>query len=190
MSTPTHRRWWERRTQSVKEPNFLDLAKENQAVMMRLAIRLWDGNRDAAEETVQEAIVSAYKFCSEGRFTDFGNFRPWILRIVVNAFHQEKRKQKRFVALDGEHEDLENMLSVQEDPLKEDIDPRLLTAIRGLSADQRSCLLLVDLDGLEYQEAATILGVPVGTVRSRLARARFKVAEMLTDSGYVEEHHV
>ncbi len=147
--------------------------------MLRLAMRLWEGDRNSAEETVQEAIVTAFKSVRSGQFSDFENFRPWILKVVLNVFRLELRQRRRFVPFDTEQFSLEERLSATPSMFESDFDPLLLDALESLSSDQKMCVLLVEADGLDYAEAAMILAVPIGTVRSRLARARLNLAKFV-----------
>jgi RNA polymerase sigma-70 factor, ECF subfamily len=72
--------------------------------------------------------------------------------------------------------------------LRNDFDPLVLDALARLTANHRAVIALVDLDDLSYQEAAEVLGVPVGTVMSRLHRARRKVRAHLEAAGFTEVH--
>ncbi len=154
--------------------------------MLRVAIRLWEGDRNAAEETVQDAIVSALRAVRDGKFHDFPNFRPWILKILVNCFQQEVRRNRRFVPLESDGAFLEKLVASRVEPFADSVDPVLMAAINTLGLDQRACVVLIAIDGLDYEEAATLLNVPIGTIRSRLARARMKMASYLATTEYGE----
>jgi RNA polymerase sigma-70 factor (ECF subfamily) len=107
---------------------------------------------DAADAT-QEAFISAFK--SIRRFRG-GSFRAWLLRIVTNACYDEMRRRKRRPTT----------------PL-EDLEIRACLA--RLPDKYREVMVLADVEGFKYQEVAQIIGIPLGTVKSRLARARGKM---------------
>jgi|CXWL01.1.fsa_nt_gi RNA polymerase sigma-70 factor (ECF subfamily) len=155
----------------------MELAKANQGAMLRLAMRLWEGDRNSAEETAQETIVTAFKSVRSGQFSDFDNFRPWILKVVLNVFRLEIRQRRRFVPFDTASQYIEDSIAASQPMFESDFDPLLRAALDSLSTEQKMCVLLVDIDGLDYAEAAMIMTVPIGTIRSRLARARLNLAK-------------
>ena len=160
---------------------FLRLAKENEELLVRCARRLCNGDRDRAADCVQEAIISAYKAFDSGKFTDVHNFKPWILRILTNAFLLDERKRKRMIVTN----EVCDIIEGRQNPTEAEPESLLLDqgyseeiecGFRSLGADQLACITLVDIEGMDYAEAAMALEVPIGTVRSRLARARLKMA--------------
>ena len=158
---------------------FLRLARENEAVMLRVALRLCNWNRDLAEECVQEAIVSAYRSFDANQIQEISQFRPWILRILTNVYLKECRRNRHMISV-GDFETLcEAMPAPFEKPNELTFEPKIEQALAMLSPDQRMCVDLIDINDLEYSETAKILGIPIGTVRSRLARARLKMAELI-----------
>lgn len=163
---------------------FLRLARENEAVMLRVASRLSNGDRAAAADCVQEAVIAGYTAFMDGRLPNPEAFRPWILRILTNRFHFEWRRLRRVTP----HAEVNELIEQNQAESRPDAEvrldqqhlrARLMAAMEELPLEMRACIALVDLEGLEYAEAATALGVPVGTVRSRLARGRLKLAEIL-----------
>ena len=162
-----------------RNEQFLRLARETESVMLRVALRLCNWDRDLAEECVQEAIVSAYKVYASDRFGDIENFRPWILRILTNAYLKECRRNRHIVSV-ANFEDLsESIASTASISNGDMFSPGIEEALASLSPEQRLCITLIDINELEYSETAKILGIPIGTVRSRLSRARLKMAEIL-----------
>ncbi len=193
----TGRRW----QPAVADPNqaeptvhsnelFLCLVRENENVLLRVALRLCNRNRDQAEEFVQEAIVSAYKVYISDRFSDVANFRPWILRILTNAYLKECRRNRHFVSVPNFEDLSESFSSPNSDFYGESLSPGIEEAMTALSQDQRLCITLIDINELEYSETAKILGVPIGTVRSRIARARLKMAGILATQELEELRNV
>ena len=143
------------------------------------------GNRADAEDVVQEACLRAFR--GIGGFTG-GNGRAWVLTIVRNAAYDWLRKNRpaAVVLVD----DLEAVERAADAAASADNNPeaaliaradqaRLEAAIANLPAVFRDTMVLRDVHGLDYREIATITGVPIGTVMSRLARARRRVIEML-----------
>lgn len=145
-------------------------------------------DRAAAEDFTQEAFIQA--FHSLNRFQG-GSFRAWLLRIVANACLDELRRRKRRPSLSltrtgdyGEEIESEAWLrdpgaSVEEIVEQADRRASLQRAINQLPEDYRQAVLLVDVLEMDYAEAAEILGVPLGTVKSRLARARLQLRKRL-----------
>ncbi|OCJ05202.1 RNA polymerase subunit sigma-70 [Rhizobium sp. AC44/96] len=104
------------------------------------------------------------------------NLRGWVLTIMTNLYRNGRRKNtaNAFVDMDG----AENLAAVEQpsDPLERS---RLEGALNALSEENRSVLMLVVMEGYTYQQVADMLDIPIGTVMSRLSRARQKIAEQL-----------
>jgi RNA polymerase sigma factor (sigma-70 family) len=143
------------------------------------------GNSADAEDVVQEACLRAFR--GIGGFSG-GNARAWVLTIVRNAAYDWIRKNRSPTVVHVE--DLEAVERMADDAMSRGENPetaliaradetRLQTAIANLPAVFRDAMVLRDVQGLDYREIATITGVPIGTVMSRLARARRRVIEML-----------
>lgn len=135
---------------------------------------------EAAADAVQEAMIKAHRAMT--RFQE-GNFRSWFLRIVTNTCYDHLRRQRRraAVSLDELTEQagidyLSTDEYIAEDPeslvLQNEGMRYLLAAINDLPEYHRNVVLLVDVQGYDYAEAAEMLGLPLGTVKSRLSRAR------------------
>jgi RNA polymerase sigma factor (sigma-70 family) len=143
------------------------------------------GNRADAEDVVQEACLRALRGISG--FAG-GNSRAWVLTIVRNAAYDWMRKNRSPTIVHVD--DLEAVERMADDAVTAGDNPeaaliaraeeeRLQTAIASLPEVFRDTMVLRDVQGLDYREIATITGVPIGTVMSRLARARRRVIEML-----------
>jgi RNA polymerase sigma-70 factor (ECF subfamily) len=139
------------------------------------------GEYQSADDATQEAFISAFKNIRSFRG---GSFRAWLLRIVTNACYDELRRKKRrpttpLEPVDDEGDEIESPHWIA-DPgeLPEDNFARaeLANAIQAcldqLTEDFRVVVVLVDVQGLDYLEASEVIGKPLGTVKSRLARAR------------------
>jgi RNA polymerase sigma-70 factor (ECF subfamily) len=138
------------------------------------------GNDHDAEDIVQEACVRAFRF--GGGFRG-GNSRSWLLAIVRNMAYSwlKKNRAKTFVSIDDE-----NMPEIEDPgaPAFEKADAAVLrAALDELPLEFRETLVLRHIEGLSYKEIAEVADVPVGTVMSRLARARRQLQNYLARKG-------
>jgi RNA polymerase sigma-70 factor (ECF subfamily) len=153
------------------------------------------GEEEGAADAAQQAFLSAYRHLNELRGE---SFRSWLLRIVANACLDELRRRKRrpSVSLDdlaaGEEDDRsDESLSILADPtegpesaaVRSDLRRSIEDCLSLLPPDQRATVLLVDVHALEYGEAARALRVALGTVKSRVARARADLRDCLRAKG-------
>lgn len=151
----------------------------------RVAVGLCRNNTDA-EELVAESVARA---CEHFRtLRDQSKVKQWLLRILSNTFisHCRSRKQKNEIPLnvhddDNEHFSLFDQLSMpfllwwgnpEREVINKLLDEDIQKAIRSLPEDFRIVIMLCDVEGLSYQEIAHALQIPIGTVRSRIARGR------------------
>jgi RNA polymerase sigma-70 factor, ECF subfamily len=153
--------------------------------MMRTATRLAYPDVSLAEDLVQAAMLRGYQMMLDGRFEPTAGSLSWFIRGITCDFLAHRRKDNRSDVTSPDsilfeqvedHNTPETILVGQ--TLSEDIS----NALDLLPPDQRACLELVDLADCSYLDAARILKVPVGTVRSRLSRARLFVCGQLTNS--------
>ena len=165
--------------------DFQRLAIEQMDMLYRVARRL---TRDAtrAEDLVQEAYLRAFKAMDTFRLQGFG-IRPWLLRILYNL-HLSKAQQdgRQPVAVDGEHLELGSAGrrggELPVDPRSfESMDENLVRAVESLPPEYQAVLLLWAVEEFSYKEIAEALDIPIGTVMSRLHRARHRLAELLKD---------
>jgi len=134
------------------------------------------GKSDRADDLVQEALVKAW--AAQASFTPGTNLRAWLFTILRNVYFGELRKRKREVEdVDGVHA-AGLSVSGEQDARVDFTD--FQKALAQLSADQREVLTLIGASGFSYEEAAEICGVAVGTIKSRLNRARVKLSEILS----------
>jgi RNA polymerase sigma-70 factor (ECF subfamily) len=130
---------------------------------------------DRADDLVQDTIMRAWK--NIDRFEPGTNLNAWLFTILRNLFHSEYRKRRREVE-DGDGSYAASLRVAPEQIAKLDFQD-MRTALAKLSHDQREALLLVGAEGLPYEEAARICGVAVGTIKSRVNRARIHLAQIL-----------
>jgi RNA polymerase sigma-70 factor, ECF subfamily len=156
-------------------------------VLLRVARRLTGSSSDA-EDLVQDTLVRAFRAID--RF-DGRHPRAWLLTILRNTWKNSLRK-RRPVLTDDPDRQLGGMRAhgadgrggAEEHVLEGTIDGALMAALEALSASKRDVVMLVDVDGLSYKEAADVLNIPVGTVMSRLHHARKRLRSELEDNGY------
>lgn len=164
--------------QSGDDAAFAELVLLYRPMAMRVAGQILRTEM-AAEDAVQEAMIKVHRALP--RFEE-GNFRSWLLRIVTNTCydHLRRAKRKRALSLDEmiEGNDDESWLPHSDDDgpealyLASEAMSEILAAIDGLPFWHRNVLLMVDVQGMDYAEAAQYEGVPLGTVKSRLSRGR------------------
>lgn len=159
---------------------FTRLARESAPLLIQIARRLCPFDEDTAQDLVQHTLVGAYERLLKNQFVIGPGSRRWLVRALTNEFLQRLRKDKR-LTWNNEAADLHPDPQMAPDAFidQEDRTTLLNQALLALDPDQRACLVLVDLQELDYQSAADALGIPVGTVRSRLSRARMKIAAEL-----------
>jgi RNA polymerase sigma-70 factor, ECF subfamily len=146
----------------------------------------WVHDRDQAEEIAQDAFVRAWKGLD--RFEGGEEFRAWVFRIAVNAAADELRARKRHRPVPLEDVSEAELGSVTDPDPAEAIDAqrlgrRLENALDRLSPEYRAVLLLRAREELSYEEIASTLRIPAGTVMSRLARARRQLRSLLEEEG-------
>lgn len=146
------------------------------------------GDPDAAEDATQEAFISAYKNIQSYRG---GSFRAWLLRIVTNACYDELRRRKRrpttpLEPVDDAGEEIESPGWIEDQSelpeatvQRVELGKAIQHCLDDLPEEFRAAVLLVDLQGFDYDEAAQALGKPLGTIKSRLARARLRMRDCL-----------
>jgi len=168
---------------------FNELVLAYQHRVYNLAYRIL-GDPAAASDAAQETFIAAYRKLSTFRG---GSFRSWLLRIVANRCYDELRRQKRrpttsweeFGDVDEEANPalVNGSASPEERAEQAELARFIQGAISTLPPDQRVVLVLSDVEGMTYAEIATTVGVPVGTVKSRLARARARLRDLLQAQG-------
>ncbi len=153
--------------------------------LYRVALAI-TGDHAEAEDLVQDTVVRA--FAAVDRF-DGGHPRAWLLTILRNTHINRHRRRRPSLLADPADIDglAEPPASAETGPepaaMAAVFDEAVETALGSLGVEQRAVIALVDVDGLSYQEAADVLGIPVGTVMSRLHRGRKKVRRKLAASG-------
>lgn len=166
---------------------FNRLAQAYQDFLFRTAVNIL-GDADTAEDAVQEALISAFRSLRSFRGRAL---RSWLTRVLVNACYDQLRRQRRRPVIPLEQsDDYDNEMDPgpwladgarlpAEQAEDHELQRLLMDGLQGLSPNYRAAEVLVDVESLSYEEAAEILHVPVGTVKSRVARARMALRAVL-----------
>lgn len=160
---------------------FGELVRRHRDRLWAVALRTL-GDREEAADAVQDALVSAYR--AAHTFRGRSAVTTWLHRITVNACLDRARKAaSRKTAPVEDTERLEQLLEPHESASapaeRHDLHRQLIEAMTTLPPDQRAALVLVDMQGYPVAEAARVLGVPTGTVKSRCARGRARLLPLL-----------
>lgn len=166
---------------------FNQLVLKFQDMMYRIALRTLN-DEAGADDATQNAMIQAFRNIKSFRG---GSFRSWLARVTVNASYDEMRRWRRQPSVsleqvnsDGEEiESLPWMLDLAEGPEEQfaatELRGAIQACVKSLIPDYRLVVVLVDVEGMSYEEAARIADIPVGTVKSRLARARGQLRKTL-----------
>jgi RNA polymerase sigma-70 factor (ECF subfamily) len=148
------------------------------------------GESDAAEDATQDAFIAAFRKLHTYRG---GSFQAWLLRIVTNLCYDELRRRKRrptspLEPVDQYDEEIESPYwltdpgeNPEESTERTELSEALQYCLDALPPEFRSVVILVDIQGMDYAEASQVVGKPLGTIKSRLARARGRMRDCLQD---------
>jgi RNA polymerase sigma-70 factor (ECF subfamily) len=173
-------------TQNRHQPGILNLItnkryvrgelEKRRELLYRLAYS-WCHNAALADDLVQDAMVKALK--NARQLKDTAAIKGWLSKILANCWYDHLRRYRETVDLDNmPYEEATSTGDVHE---QQDIVSRVRTMIATLPVGQRQVITLVDLAGFSYIEIAEILDIPIGTVMSRISRARSVLREKLAD---------
>ena len=187
--------------------SFNRLVMEYQSVVYNVAYRIM-GEGDSASDAAQEAFISAYKNLTGYRG---GSFKGWLLRIVTNACYDELRRRKRRPATslealsvvetgpdaEGDAQLASDIESPEHHTDRVELGGAIQRCLDDLPDDQRQAIVLCDIQEMDYSEIAAIMHTALGTVKSRIARARLKLRdclqhhqELLPSHYRLEEEHL
>jgi RNA polymerase sigma-70 factor (ECF subfamily) len=164
-----------------------------QDFLFRVALHI-TGNEDTACDAVQEACVLLFKKISSFHG---GSFRGWLARIVTNVCYDELRRKSRHqtqsLEFSGHHGDemcspywLADFSTEPESQFEiNELSQVIESCLQKMSPEHRMILRLIDMEDLSYEEAAVALRIPIGTIKSRLARARIELRKRLQISNYL-----
>lgn len=165
-----------------------ELARRHRNSAYLLALQLL-GNRDDALDVAQDAMLRF--FTTLGRIEPGRAVRPWLLAIVRNQARDFWRRQRvrRTESIDADADGLVSQVvdgapDPEEEATRADLRRRVWRAMATLGADHREIVVLRDFHGLSYDELAQAIGIPIGTVMSRLHAARQRLRERLVEEGF------
>jgi RNA polymerase sigma-70 factor (ECF subfamily) len=168
---------------------FNHLVMVYQSLAYNLAVRMLN-DLDAADDATQTAFLSAYRHLDTYRG---GSFRAWVLRMVTNTCYDELRRLKRHPqqplepAGDDENDEIESPYWMADESQaspemqieQRDLENAIQHCLHDLPEDFRSVVVMVDVEGLDYDEVSQAVGKPLGTIKSRLSRARLRMRDCL-----------
>jgi RNA polymerase sigma-70 factor (ECF subfamily) len=140
------------------------------------------GSADQADDLVQDTLIKAWK--NQSSYAQGTNLKAWLFTILRNTFLSEKRKRKREV--EDQDGALAGQLSVHGEQAGHMDLLDFADAFAKLPEEQREALILIGAEGFSYEEAAEMCGCAVGTIKSRVNRARTKLCEMMGVDGAVD----
>jgi len=168
---------------------FNRLVLSHQDSLFNAALRIL-GDAELAADATQEAFLAAFRGLNGFRG---GSFRAWLMRTVTNACYDELRRRKRRptapLELEGnDGDDLESprwladpQLTPEQQAEARELEHAIQHCLENLPLEFRTVVVMADLQGLDYTEVAATVRVPLGTIKSRLARARLRLRECLRD---------
>jgi len=169
---------------------FEELVRIHQNRVYALCLQL-SGNRDDAQDLAQEAFIRAYR--ALGSFRNEADFGTWLHRITVNVYLNFRRKngKRQVISLDAPYRDAEGG-EIRHEVAAEDGNPlealeekefraMVRAALGALSGEHREVLVLREIYGYSYEEIARMLGCSLGTVKSRISRAREGMRRTMTE---------
>ena len=155
--------------------------------VFNVALRIM-GDEDSASDAAQEAFISAFKNISSYRG---GSFKGWMMRIVTNACYDELRRKKRrpTTPLEPDTDDGEEMdsprwladpnMTPSQQAEADELEHAIQHCINDLPLEFKTVVVMADIQGMDYTEVAATIRAPLGTIKSRLARARLRLRECL-----------
>ncbi|MDH5398379.1 MAG: sigma-70 family RNA polymerase sigma factor [Cyclobacteriaceae bacterium] len=183
MSGEEKHKYTQEEKESVFESEFLPLVDSLYNFAYRLTL-----NEDDAKDLVQDTYMKAFRFIES--FEKGTNAKAWLFRILKNSFINEFRKKSKEPSKVDYHEveafynsdDVDEAITtdLRVETVQDMIGDEISNALNGLDVDFRTVIILCDLEGFKYDEMAKILNIPIGTVRSRLHRARNLLKEKLS----------
>ena len=166
---------------------FNTLVLHYQDSVFNTALRIL-GDEDQAADAAQEAFISAFKSIKSFRG---GSFKGWLMRTVTNACYDELRRQKRrpTTPLEPDTDDGEEMdsprwladpnMTPDQKAEADEVEHAIQHCLNNLPLEFKTVVVMADIQGMDYSEVSAAIRVPLGTIKSRLARARLRLRECL-----------
>ncbi len=140
----------------------------------------WCHDRHLADDLCQETIATALE--KNHQLKSEGALDAWLFRILQNAYRKQFRKIRPQVDVESLEEHMEEEMPAEHDLERAEEIIQVRTALTKLKESHRQVVTLVDIEGMSYKQTAEVLDVPIGTVMSRLARARGELAQAIQDA--------
>lgn len=157
---------------------FDQLVKKYQSPIRRFLLNLTCGDSELSDDLAQDTFIKAYTNITS--FKNLSSFSTWLYRIAYNVFYDYIRSRKETNSLEGWEVDNAYQVTQHDFGKKDDIYQALST----LKEAERTCITLFYMEDLSIEKIAEVTGMPLGTVKSHLSRARTKLATYLTENGY------
>jgi len=170
---------------------FNALVEHYQRALFNFCLRLL-GSPEAAEDATQDAFIAAYRAVNRFRGDRPAGFRAWLFRIGVNACYDELRRRRSRPAVSLDEPRGESGLAIdvanpgptpEERAQTAELGGAIQEGLSALPLDQRLAVVLCDVQGLDYAEIAQVMGVSLGTVKSRINRGRSRLRSFLLSRG-------
>lgn len=168
--------------------SFNQLVSQYQDMVYNVAFRIL-GDAEAAADASQDAFLSAYTAVAKFKG---GSFKAWLLRIATNSCYDQLRVHKRrptssleaiYTDTDPSSYFVNGRETPEEHTLRQELSQVIQQGIQTLPPDQRTTLVLSDVQGMSYAEIAEVTGASIGTVKSRLSRGRARLRDCLLEQG-------
>ena len=168
--------------------SFNQLVSQYQDMVYNVAFRIL-GDAEAAADASQDTFLSAYKAVAKFKG---GSFKAWLLRIATNSCYDQLRVHKRrpsssleaiYTDTDSSSHFVNGRETPEEHTLRQELSEVIQQGIQTLPPDQRTTLVLSDVQGMSYAEIAEVTGASIGTVKSRLSRGRARLRDCLLEQG-------
>lgn len=158
---------------------FREIYRKTSVFVYNVALRITNNTEDA-DEITQDVFMKAYK--NLRKFNFLSSFKTWIYRITVNTAINYKKAAEKHVKQRVDYDTVFNTVSVEgtarDNINKQDKKAQISALLSALSPDQRACIALREIEGMNYREIANTLKVNINTVRTRLKRAREKLLSL------------
>jgi RNA polymerase sigma-70 factor (ECF subfamily) len=160
------------------QENYERCIKELLPRLNRYAFFVSGGNAELARDIVQEAVITGFQQHQKGVLVLGSTTAAWFTTVIRNNYLKHHMQARRAPIVPIENDEVLTVNGITE---FEHVHQRevIQKGLQTLSLEHRQCVEMIDMGGFSYDEVAEIMGVPVGTVRSRLARARMKLAALL-----------
>ena len=170
------------------QTSFEELLSPHMEPLYRTAYRL-SGSQHDAEDLVQDLLIKLYPRHAE--LLKVESLRPWLMRVLYNLYIDSRRSEGRSPIESGHDEMLDRQESGFDGPMQAlhqgDLQQRIMQGLEQLGDDHRILLILHDIESYTLPEVSEILGVPVGTLKSRLHRSRAKLKKILKDGTFLRD---